>query len=198
MNHSHLHQFHRNALFVSILLLVVFAFGCNKNNDDEVKDPTKLQTQKIKTTGLNKEEIDINGDGKPDQFVYTKDNEIRYAQRDFNFDQVIDMTEFYNDDGDHVRDEIDLDYDGIVDLIITYKNDLPVKKEYSIDFEGNRHGVQIFDANGNRTEVRRDTNRDGKVDIIEHYNPGEGEPYKTENVPNSIDLSKPQNTEDAK
>lgn len=161
-------------------LIAVLTFSCNKDNDVKSAaetDQTKLQTQEIDTSSFDLQKVDINNDGKIDQFVYTKDNVIQYAQRDFNFDGLIDMSEFY-ENGVHIRDEIDLDYDGVCDLIVTYQNDKPVKKEYSVDFEANKHGTQIFDANGNRTEIHRDTNTDGVVDTIEYYKPNETEPYK--------------------
>ena len=173
-------------------LIVAFSFasGCNKDKSDSANNAGRLQPQKLQTSGLNKQEIDINGDGKADQFIYTtKEGQIRYAQHDFNFDQVLDMTEFYDESGNHTSDEIDLDYDGIVDLIVTYQNGLPIRKEYSIDFEGNRHGVQLFDSEGNRTMVYRDTDRDGKADLVEYYHPGENEPYKTDTVHTNVDLS---------
>ncbi len=192
MNTSYKFSFTKLILCFMVFLAVP-ALGCNKDKSDEVQNANKLRQQKMDTKGLDKQEIDINGDGKPDQFIYTKDGQMRYAQRDFNFDQVLDMTEFYDEKGNHTSDEIDLDYDGIVDLVITYQNDLPIRKEYSIDFEGNRHGVQLFDAKGNRVEIHRDTNRDGKADLVEYYRPGEAEPYKTETIHTNVDLSKTAN-----
>lgn len=157
--------------------------GCNKDKDVNAataENANKLRTTELKTTGLDLEKIDINNDGKVDQQVYSKDGVPRYIIRDFNFDDLTDMTEFYDENGKHVRDEIDLDYDGNCDLIVIYENDIPVKKEYAIDFESNRHGIQYFDAQGNRIKIERDTDRDGKVDSVEHYNAGENEPYKVE------------------
>ena len=178
----------------ALIIALSFAPGCNKDKSDSANNAGKLQPQKMHTSGLDKQEIDINGDGKPDQFIYTtKEGQIRYAQHDFNFDQVLDMTEFYDEAGNHISDEIDLDYDGIVDLIVTYQNGLPIRKEYSIDFEGNRHGVQLFDSEGNRTMIYRDTDRDGKADLLEYYHPGENEPYKTDTIHTNVDLSQTAN-----
>ncbi len=162
------------------LIAACFLGACGKEN--AVENATgKLRTQPLNTKGLETETIDINGDTAPDQWIYKQGSAVRYAQRDFNFDGVIDMTEFY-EDGQHVRDEIDLDYDGIVDLIITYKNGIPAIKEYSVDFEGNRHGVQIFDEKGNRSEIRRDADGDGVLDTAEYYEPGSDEPSKIESI----------------
>ena len=170
-----------HTLWVWLALVAVLAPGCDKNkNSNSAADANKLVQQELDKDGLRKVAIDINKDGRYDQYIYyTDDDQMKYAQRDFNFDGFVDMTEFY-DGGKHVRDEIDLDYDGICDLIITYENDLPVRKEYAVDFEGNRHGVQYFDANGNRIRIERDTNTDGRPDRIEYYNPNEEEPYKVD------------------
>ena len=171
---------YRNFILVTICLLISFLWACSQDKDvnsASETDTIKLQTQKVDTSSFDLQKVDINNDGRVDQFFFTKDGVIQYAQRDFNFDTLIDMSEFY-ENGVHVRDEIDLDYDGVCDLIVTYQNDKPIKKEYSVDFEANRHGTLIFDANGNKIEVHRDTNTDGTVDVIEYYKPNANEPYK--------------------
>ena len=168
-------------LSLCAVLLAGFVCGCNKDKQAETAAgaANKLKTQELDTSSLEVKKIDINKDGRYDQYIYYDGDKIRYTQRDFNFDGIVDMTEFY-EDGAHVRDEIDLDYDGICDVIITYKNELPVKKEYAVDFEGNRHGTQFFNEKGERIRIERDTDNDGKPDRIEHYNPGEEEPYKVD------------------
>ncbi len=168
---------------LGMVLCMFMAFGCNKDKDVKSAtgdDASKLQTVELSTSGLELEKIDINNDGKVDQQVYSKDGKPKYIIRDFNFDGLTDMIEFYDDNGKHTRDEIDLDYDGNCDLIVTYENEVVKKKEFSIDFESNRHGIQMFDAQGNRTEIRRDTDHDGVIDTIEYYNAGEDEPYKVD------------------
>lgn len=166
------------------LIIAFLACSCNKDGKVESaaqKGKDKLQMQELDKSGLDLEEVDINGDTAPDQWVYSQGGALRYVQRDFNFDGIVDLTEFY-DKGDRVRDEIDLDYDGIVDLVVTYKNGVPVRKEYSVDFEGNRHGVQYFDEKGNRTQIHRDANGDGKLDTIEYFEPGSDVPVKVEEI----------------
>lgn len=172
--------------FISLFIISIIALAfnaCSKEQEVqtavEIKNNIsgKLQTAEIDTSVFELQKVDINNDGKVDQYVYTKEGVIQYAKRDFNFDNLIDLTEFY-ENGEHMRDEIDLDYDGVCDLIVTYKNGIPQRKEYSVDFEANRHGVQIFDAEGNRIEIHRDLNADGHVDTIEFYKPNEKEPYK--------------------
>ena len=179
-----------NAMNKSIYFVILAMFlaltGCNKNSE-EVKSAAdvaenKLQQQTFDVTGLELEEIDINGDGRADQRVYSQEGVVLYVVRDLNFDGKTDITEFYDVTGARSRDEIDLDYDGVCDLIVTYENDKPVKKEFSVDFEGNRHGVQLYDSNGNRTQINHDYDADGNVDVIEFYHPKESEPYKVEDL----------------
>lgn len=171
----------RRFFLIAALFGLITSACHDKNNTATPADLRKLQTRTIQTEGYDLQKIDINNDGKTDQFIYSKEGNIAFIIRDFNFDEVNDMTEFF-EEGKHVRDEIDLDYDGICDLIITYENDLPVKKEYSVDFEGNRHGIQFFDSEGNRTSIHRDTDMDGKLDLVEYYKPGEEAPYRTEPI----------------
>ena len=170
-------------------LSLFMALGCNKDTQTETaasasetkKNTPKLDTIKLDLSSMDCEKIDINEDGKIDQKIYSKNGVTQCVVRDLNFDGVTDMTEFYRD-GIHYRDEIDLDFDEICDLIVTYENGVAVKKEYSYDFDSNRHGIQFFDSNGNRTEVRRDNDGDGKYDTIEHYRPGEDEPYRVDST----------------
>ena len=172
--------------FLPILLAVtaLTAASCNKDNDAQTAaDARKLAVTKLDTSGLEVSSYDLNNDGKDDQVRYIKKgtedkpDQLRYVTHDINFDGFIDITEFYDDNSKHIRDEIDLDYDGVCDLIVTYKDGLPVKKEFSVDFEGNRHGVQYFDEHGFLKEIRRDTDNNGKIDVIEYYHPNETEPY---------------------
>lgn len=171
----------RKALF--LWSVCIFMTACGKGADVENGTETngrKLFTQKLDEKGLDIETIDINRDGRTDQWIYRKDDgTIRYAQRDLNFDGIIDLTEFY-EGGKRVRDEIDLDYDGIVDLVITYREGIVEKKEYSVDFEGNRHGIQYFNEKGERIEIHRDTDGDGRLDTIEYYEPGKVDPVRVE------------------
>lgn len=175
------------ALYFVLLAMVIAFAGCSKNSEEvksaaDVADNNKLVSQSFDVTGLDLEKIDINNDGKTDQRVYSKDGKVQYIVRDLNFDDKTDITEFYDESGMRVRDEIDLDYDGICDLIVTYENEVPVKKEFSVDFEGNRHGVQYFDAKGDRTKIDHDYDADGNVDVVEYYNPKESEPYKVDDL----------------
>lgn len=183
-------RFASAAALAACLSLALVSSSCSKDNDAKTAaseaDNTQLKTKALDLSNVDKESIDINDDGKIDQtryFVTLKNDEkqLKYVTHDINFDGIIDITEFYEDNF-RVRDEIDLDYDGVCDLIISYKNGVISKKEYSVDFEGNRYGVQIFDENGNRVQIQRDTNNDGKMDVIEYYNPGEDEPYKVDDA----------------
>ena len=185
------HTCFTSVLVLAACLLQVFVtMSCSKDNEVKTAasepDDTRLKTKALDLSNVSKEAIDINDDGKIDQtryFVTLKNDEkqLKYVTHDINFDGIIDITEFYEDNV-RVRDEIDLDYDGVCDLIISYKNGVISKKEYSVDFEGNRYGVQLFDEKGNRVQIQRDTNNDGKMDVIEYYNPGEDEPYKVDDA----------------
>ena len=55
--------------------------------------------------------------------------------------------------------------------------------EEVLSFSKNENKL-IFDANGNKIEVHRDTNTDGTVDVIEYYKPNANEPYKIQKKEN--------------
>ena len=85
---------------IGLCTLIFACFLCSCNKDESVenatqKDTGKLQTQALEREGLDVETLDINGDTEPDQWIYKRDGAVRYIQRDFNFDGIIDLTEFY-------------------------------------------------------------------------------------------------------
>jgi len=168
-------------LLIALLLCASCSKKTSKLSPESVIESRKLQTHSIDLSGLVAETLDINQDGLPDQWrYYTKEGELRYVFRDINFSGAIDMIEVY-ENSQHVRDEINIGSDGICEFIVTYKDGRVVMKDFSPDYKGYRY-QQIFDSQGHRTEVRRDTNGDGTFDIVEHYRPGEEEPYRIDNI----------------
>lgn len=126
-------------------------------------------------------EQDVNGDGKPDIWTYTvkaKDadgveQERRVRQElDLNWDGRVDLTRYFDANGDQTRETLDLDYDGKVDATYFFEKGVNTRRERDVDGDG-RADSFIFYERGALVRKERDTNSDGKVDYWEYWEGGQ-------------------------
>jgi hypothetical protein len=68
---------------------------------------------------------DTNFDGRPDRFSYIAGGVLR-RESDTNFDDRVDQIEEFDVDGDRTRTVRDTDHDGIADLLVLYRDGVPV------------------------------------------------------------------------
>ena len=116
--------------------------------------------------------VDLNHDGVPDvRKVYktVNDDEVMVCREaDLNFDGTKDMFVFYDDSGQIIRDECDLDFDKRIDIIATYAKGQVVKKELDTNSDGLVDRVRYLQ---NDMPIRSEGDRDGdgRVDIWEYF-----------------------------
>ena len=120
---------------------------------------------------LVRKELDLNGDGKID-YVYYYDNKKPTDERvekivvDNDFDGKFDETRYYNpDNGQLIRKELDLNFDGRPEIIKRYYNGQLVKKEVDPNFDGVMDYWEYY-QDGKLVRVEVDTDGDGKPDKI--------------------------------
>jgi hypothetical protein len=123
-------------------------------------------------TGSNREAmVDLNQDGTPDvRKVYAPTAEgemILCREADLNFDGVKDIFIFFDDDGRPKQDEVDLDYDGTIDIVSIYASGKVVKQELDTNSDGMIDRVRILQDEV-PTKVEGDTDGDGRVDYWEY------------------------------
>ena len=144
------------------------------------------------------ERIDVNGDHKPDVFKFYRNVEVAGAdpaapktvkralvrkELDVNFDQRIDIVEFYEGEPgkeQKVKEEFDLDFDGRVDETRHYKDGNVTLIELDLGFDGKTDTWSYYQLTQNEegkpvnrlVERRRDTTGDGAVDVWEYYTKG--------------------------
>jgi hypothetical protein len=127
------------------------------------------------------EEKDVNGDGTPDVWTYTvgekdaggKEQERRVRQElDLNWDGRVDLTRYFDPNGDPARETLDLDYDGKVDATYFFEKGVNTRRERDINGDG-RADSFIFYERGALVRKERDTNTDGKVDYWEYWEGGQ-------------------------
>lgn len=126
-------------------------------------------------------EFDLNHDGKPDVFEYKvpgkseegsgpgKDVEkLVRKELDLNFDGRVDLTKYYDEKEQVVREAYDLDFDGKVDAVYYYEKGAIVRKERDLNGDG-RIDEWDYLEKGKIVRKERDTNADGKVDYWEYW-----------------------------
>ncbi len=119
--------------------------------------------------------VDLNQDDIPDvRKVYKtvgKDEVLVCREADMNFDGVKDIFVFFDDQGQIIRDEVDLDYDHQIDIISTYAKGKVVKQEMDTNSDGLVDRVRHLKDNV-PFRVEGDMNGDGRVDLWEYYEDG--------------------------
>jgi hypothetical protein len=119
--------------------------------------------------------VDLNQDGNADvRKIYAKhgDSEVIVCREaDLNFDGNLDIFVYFDEQGAIKRDELDLDYDGLIDIISLYAAGKVVKQELDTNSDHRVDRVRVLVDNV-PTRVEGDTNADGKVDYWEFYEGG--------------------------
>jgi hypothetical protein len=90
---------------------------------------------------------------------------------DTNLDGAKDVVRKYNDKGESLHEEADVNYDGRIDTWITFAKGRLAEVKLDGDFNGNPDEWKGY-SSGKLTRVKRDTNKDGKPDIWEMYSDG--------------------------
>jgi hypothetical protein len=95
-------------------------------NYDGLVDRTEIYDAKGVVTRV---EVDINGDGKTDEWVYYEEGIPVKGAKDINGDGNSDTTLFYDAKGIIIRSEADANGDGKIDEWVYYEANKPVKAE---------------------------------------------------------------------
>lgn len=171
--------------------------GCAKNNPNRVIiEHEYLEEREIHISftedGLILEEFDINQDGHLDNWAYSEPQD-RYGEPlsdlqeytpstvprhrlvrreiDLNFDGQVDLIKFYDFKGQVSRENVDSDFTGFFERVSYFNSGTVVRREIDLDengvWEERRHYVQ-----GKIFRVEIDENQDGKVDYWQFYTDG--------------------------
>ncbi len=120
--------------------------------------------------------LDLNQDGKPDvRKIYVSGPQgdmLSCREADLNFDGNRDFFVFFDSTtGQKKRDEVDLDHDGMVDIVTTYIGGNPIKQELDTNSDGLIDRVRFLDGDVPQ-RVEGDTDGDGRIDYWEYYDGG--------------------------
>ena len=125
---------------------------------------------------------DLNHDGKPDDWKVWKllpdpaspgkTREALIERRlDTNFDGKPDVTTWFDEAGQKVKEAFDLDFDGTVDVVDVYEKGIMTRKEYFHGASARPDAIAYYEG-GKRVRVERDTRGKGRPDTWEYYENG--------------------------
>jgi antitoxin component YwqK of YwqJK toxin-antitoxin module len=169
-----------------ILSCSALCFGCvtpqgaQGSGSAKNADGSEVLAEGIRQTKKGDEkvvEFDLNGDKKPDVWTYTvpsktpegKDYErLVRKELDINWDGKVDIARNYDQKEQIEREALDLDFDGKVDQVNYYEKGVIVRKESDLA-SGGKPTLWRFYEKGKLVRKERDTNGDGKVDYWEYW-----------------------------
>src|SRR5262245_14975857 len=117
--------------------------------------------------------FDRDKDGKPDAWNYYSGNAISCKQVDFDHDGRKDWLVAYNGSGGTLYQKADFDYDGKYDMVAVFDpgTNQPSEIERDTNFDGKLDVKEIY-AGGQLTSVTRSRNADGKPDQWQDFSGG--------------------------
>ncbi len=159
--------------FSPLLALLPLFVGCPKNVGDAggragADNPHKLIREIEMDDGMVRQEVDLDGDGRPEVINYQRPRTngpplILRKETDLNRDGNIDVRSFFTDEGRLEREEMDGDFDGVFDWVDHYQDGRRVMSEVDTDFDGDTNVWSYYDG-ANITRQERDENGDGMID----------------------------------
>ena len=168
-----------------VLLLCAGLVACSTSKDAQKGDgkaadsPDKPAEQIHQKAQGNEKvtEYDLNGDKHPDVWAYTvttktpegkEYDRLSRKELDLNWDGKVDVSRTYDEKEQIVKEALDLDFDGKVDQINYYEKGVIVRKESDLSSAG-KPSLWKFYEKGKLVRKERDTNGDGKVDYWEYW-----------------------------
>jgi hypothetical protein len=113
--------------------------------------------------------LDVNGDGQPDVRTVMEGGHPRCRETDANFDSRVDIYRWFDITNGYVtRVEDDYDFDGRIDVVSTWENNLPAHDILDTNFDGRTDTWRDY-RDGHLYELRRDGDGDGRVDTWERF-----------------------------
>ena len=188
------------ALSSSMLLVCAAAAtlaSCARSNPDRVTvDYEYLEERDIHSSftedGLLLEEFDIDRDGVIDNWVFSQPldehaepltdltdyspltlPQTRLVRReiDLNFDGDIDLIKHYDYRGQLLREEVDSDFSGTFERTTHFTDGIVVRRELDLDENGVQEERRFY-IHGKIFRVEMDEDQDGKTDYWQFYTDG--------------------------
>ena len=161
-----------------VLACLAVLAACSSKKAIVVEEQTVGHVLTAKTEkGLLVERADLNGDGRPEVYSYFKEVKdpkgktkkvILRRTIDVNSDEKPDITQYFDEAGLLQKEQMDYDYDGIVDCVRTYEKGVVKQEDFSSRFDGKMDVRKVYD-NGELVLKLVDTKRVGRFDEFQYY-----------------------------
>ena len=168
-----------------LLFLLVAASGCGgpdtKPDSNGHLNKVLRGADRYPTEGLIVVKADLNGDTIPDVYSIYKEHTTSESTQpsrklvrkevDVNFDGAVDIWRHYSESEKLAKEELDYNFDGRVDAVNYFDKGKLVRKELDVEFD---QAPDVFKFYKSEVLIRieRDTNNDGRVDFWEYYERG--------------------------
>jgi hypothetical protein len=122
--------------------------------------------------GLIAQQIDLNGDGQSDVTNYFRERTdaarlLVRKEMDLNWDGKVDVRTWFEPDGAIEKEEMDGDFDGLVDWVDHYQGGRRVTSDIDTNSDGQFDLFKTYEQ-GRVRRKERDTNGDQKIDFWEY------------------------------
>ncbi len=147
--------------------------GTSGEDEDAYYDPVEETEGK---DGFRQVTLDVNGDRAADVTNYYRAGEgedsalLVRKEIDLNFDGKIDVTQIWKD-GDMTQEQIDADFDGRKDWTDFYSAGERIRAEWDTSFDGTPDLIRYYES-GKLARLEMDTTGDAKIDYWEYYEDG--------------------------
>lgn len=156
--------------------LVLAGVACGGTQVAREDFNTPVMTQKG-PDGTVQQTTDLDGDGQPDVWTSFREqktgkDQVRrvmvHKAVDLNRDGRVDIQMIYDDQGDLVREELDLDFDGRADVVRHYRKGKLEREDVASRFDG-RIDIRKFYEDGVLVVKQVDTARNGHFDEFQYF-----------------------------
>ena len=144
-----------------------------KGEGEEYIDPVEISED---TEGFKSVKLDLNGDRQADVTNYLRVGEGPEGGRmvrkeiDLNFDGKIDVIQIWKD-GQMTQEQIDADFDGQMEWTDFYSGGERIRAEWDTQFDGSPDIIRYYE-DGKLKKLEMDTSGDQKMDYWEYYEEG--------------------------
>ena len=158
------------------LTILPLLLACGPKNTDETnaaEDVAGTLSERTTGDGLLEQQIDLNGDGTADVYNFYQATDVEGARLlvrkevDLNWDSRIDVRSWFDLSGQLEKEEMDGDFDGMVDWVDHYQGGKRVLSKVDTNYDGQFDLYKIFEG-GKVRRKERDTNGDGNIDFWEY------------------------------
>ena len=111
---------------------------------------------------------DTNSDGEPDRWVKINAGKVSEIALDRDFNSEIDYIVKYDDESRKIEEQMDYNFDGMMDDFYYYAAEKMVRREIDSNYD-EKVDIWVYLDGIYIQKYEKDTDFDGTVDVVEDY-----------------------------